>query len=192
MFLDGRSTAGEIFNPATTRTVGGIPVRDGYGFDPVTGLPIAGQANIIPANDPLRSADRCQACALDPASRPGGVWFIMRSQPSGNKFINPKTLFVRVDQAFGNNFNMSTSVNANTRPSLRQCANFSQGCNFTNPANYFGQGFFQDITTRTVHQQFNWIIKPNLFNHTTLSFDRWVLPATSGFRRPALGIAART
>ena len=47
--------AGEIFNPATTRTVSGIPVRDGYGFDPTTGLPIAGQANIIPANDPLRS-----------------------------------------------------------------------------------------------------------------------------------------
>ena len=98
-------------------------------------------------------------------------------QPSGNKWINPKTLFVRVDQAFGPHFNMSTSVNANTRPSLRQCANFSQGCNFTNPADYFGQGFYQDITTRTVHQQFNWIIRPNLFNHTTLSFDRWVLPA---------------
>ena len=98
-------------------------------------------------------------------------------QPSGNKFITPKTLFVRVDQAFGNNFNMSTSVNANTRPSLRQCASFSQGCNFTSPSTYFGEGFFQDITTRTVHQQFNWIIKPNLFNHTTLSFDRWVLPA---------------
>ena len=86
---------------------------------------------------------------------------------------------------------MSTSVNANTRPSLRQCANFSEGCNFTNPSTYFGQGFYQDITTRTVHQQFNWIIKPNLFNHTTLSFDRWVLPATPGLRGPALGIAPR-
>ena len=72
---------------------------------------------------------------------------------------------------------MSTSVNANTRPSLRQCASFNEGCNFTNPSTYFGEGFYQDITTRTVHQQFNWIIKPNLFNHTTLSFDRWVLPA---------------
>src|SRR6266513_3460458 len=46
---------GEVFNPATTRLVGGVPVRDGYGFDPVTGLPIAGQANIIPPTPPLRS-----------------------------------------------------------------------------------------------------------------------------------------
>ncbi len=43
---------GEIFNPDTTRTVNGVPVRDGYGFNPVTGLPTA-NANIIPANDPL-------------------------------------------------------------------------------------------------------------------------------------------
>ena len=38
----------EIFNPATTRTVNGSTVRDGFGFDPVTGLPIPGQANNIP------------------------------------------------------------------------------------------------------------------------------------------------
>lgn len=167
---------GEIYNPATTRTVGGIPVRDGYGFDPTTGLPIAGQANIIPATDPLRSLIAAKLAPLIPAPDQAGLVH-NAFQPSGNKYINPKTLFVRVDQAFGKNFNMSTSVNANTRPSLRQCANFSEGCNFTNPATYFGQGFYQDITTRTIHQQFNWIIKPNLFNHTTLSFDRWVLPA---------------
>lgn len=40
----------EIFDPATTRTVGGSVVRDGFGFNPVTGQPIAGQANIIPVN----------------------------------------------------------------------------------------------------------------------------------------------
>src|SRR5215472_5422436 len=58
--------AGEIFNPATSRTVGGIPVRDGYGFDPGTGLPISGRANIIPANDPLRSKIAAQLAPLIP------------------------------------------------------------------------------------------------------------------------------
>ena len=169
--------SGEIFNPATTTTVGGIPVRNGYGFDPVTGLPIAGQANIIPANDPLRSSIAAQLAALIPAPDIAGKLSNNSNQPSGNKYINPKTLFVRVDQAIGTNFSMSTSVNVNTRPSLRQCASFSKGCNFQSPSTYFGEGFYQDITTRTVHQQFNWVIKPNLFNHTTLSFDRWVLPA---------------
>lgn len=167
---------GEIYDPATSRTVNGVPVRDGFGFDPTTGSPIPGQANIIPANDPLRSQIAAKLVPLIPPPDISGLVHNAFA-PSGNKYIRPKTLFVRVDQAFGKNFNMSTSVNANTRPSLRQCANFSEGCNFTNPATYFGQGFYQDITTRTVHQQFNWIIKPNLFNHTTLSFDRWVLPA---------------
>ncbi|MGA7931617.1 MAG: carboxypeptidase-like regulatory domain-containing protein, partial [Candidatus Sulfotelmatobacter sp.] len=168
--------AGEIFDPSTTRTVNGIPVRDGFGFDPTTGLPISGQANIIPANDPYRSAIAAKLIPLiPPPDRPALVDNAF--EPSGNKYIAPKTLFVRVDQAFAAHFNMSTSVNANTRPSLRQCASFNDGCNFTNPSTYFGEGFYQDITTRTVHQQFNWIIKPNLFNHTTVSFDRWVLPA---------------
>jgi Carboxypeptidase regulatory-like domain len=172
---------GEIYDPSTTRTVtvgaNQFPVRDGFGFDPTTGLPIAGQANIIPAGDPLLSQISAKLVPLIPAPDLPNKLVDNAFQPSGNKYIRPKTLFVRVDQAFGPHFNMSTSVNANTRPSLRQCANFSEGCNFTNPATYFGQGFYQDITTRTVHQQFNWIIKPNLFNHTTLSFDRWVLPA---------------
>ncbi|MGH9350987.1 MAG: TonB-dependent receptor domain-containing protein [Terriglobia bacterium] len=42
---------GEIFNPATTRTLKGVEVRDGFGFDPTTGLPIPGQANVIPTAD---------------------------------------------------------------------------------------------------------------------------------------------
>jgi len=41
----------EIFNPATTRTVNGAVVRDGFGFNPGTGLPIPGQANTIPLAD---------------------------------------------------------------------------------------------------------------------------------------------
>jgi len=49
----------EVYNPATTQTVtantscgnapGTATVRNGFGFDPVTGLPIPGQANIIPS-----------------------------------------------------------------------------------------------------------------------------------------------
>ena len=40
----------EIYDPSTTQTLpSGSVVRNGFGFDPNTGLPIAGQANIIPA-----------------------------------------------------------------------------------------------------------------------------------------------
>ncbi|PYV27462.1 MAG: hypothetical protein DMG24_04615, partial [Acidobacteria bacterium] len=91
---------GEIFNPATTRTVSGVPVRDGYGFDPATGLPISGSANIIPASDPLRSGIAAKLAALIPAPDRPGLTFNSLA-PSGNKYINPKTLFVRVDQSIG-------------------------------------------------------------------------------------------
>lgn len=45
----------EIFDPNSTRQVGDTVVRNAFGFDPVTGLPIPGQANIIPASrfDPI-------------------------------------------------------------------------------------------------------------------------------------------
>ncbi|MBV9343276.1 MAG: TonB-dependent receptor, partial [Acidobacteria bacterium] len=40
----------EIYDPNTTQTLpGGSIVRNGFGFDPTTGQPIPGQANIIPA-----------------------------------------------------------------------------------------------------------------------------------------------
>jgi len=38
---------------------------------------------------------------------------------------------------------------------------------------YIGQGFFQRITNHFEHLQMNWVIKPNLFNHTTVAYDRW-------------------
>ncbi len=42
---------GEIFDPSTTRTVGGAEIRNGFGFDSITGQPIPGQANVIPSGD---------------------------------------------------------------------------------------------------------------------------------------------
>ena len=39
----------EVYDPSTTRTLSnGSVVRNGFGFNPNTGLPIAGQANIVP------------------------------------------------------------------------------------------------------------------------------------------------
>src|SRR5574341_2124511 len=52
---------GQIFNPATTRVVNGIPVRDPY------------PGNIIPANDPLRSRVAAQVAALLPQPDREGI-----------------------------------------------------------------------------------------------------------------------
>jgi hypothetical protein len=183
---------GEIFNPATTRLVGGVPVRDGYGFDPTTGLPIAGQANIIPANDPLRSSLATFTIpnipALDRTVCPdatGNLGTCVRANGFGgnsddNNKINVRTWLFRIDHTFNSKFSVSNTYYQNNRPRTAHCGG-PQGCTTVHngqtdsAANdtYIGQGFFQRITNHFEHVQMNWVIKPNLFNHTTLAYDRW-------------------
>jgi|SwirhisoilCB1_FD_contig_61_2673350_length_3824_multi_6_in_0_out_0_1 hypothetical protein len=172
---------GEIFNPATTRLVGGVPVRDGYGFDPVTGLPIAGQANIIPSNDPLWSP---MASAVIP-NIPALDRNTLRANGFGgssddNNKINVRTWLFRFDHQFNDKFSIANSYYENVRPRIAHCGG-PQGCNTINDGEtasaknntYIGQGFYQRITNHFDHLQMNWIIKPNVFNHTTLAYDRW-------------------
>jgi hypothetical protein len=174
---------GEIFNPATTRLVGGIPVRDGYGFDPVTGQPITGQANIIPSTDPLWSPVATAIIPLMPTLdrntlRQNGFG----GTSDDNNKINVRTWLLRIDHTFNNKFSISNTYYENIRPRTAHCGG-PQGCNTvhngqTDPqANdtYIGQGFFQRITNHFDHVQMNYVIKPNLFNHTTLAYDRWLM-----------------
>src|SRR5438093_6772198 len=183
---------GEIFNPSTTRLVNGVPVRDGYGFDPTTGLPIHGQANIIPANDPLRSSLAAFTIpnipALDRTVCPdatGNLGTCVRANGFGgnsddNNKINVRTWLFRIDHTFNSKFSVSNTYYQNNRPRTAHCGG-PQGCTTVHngqtdsAANdtYIGQGFFQRITNHFEHLQMNWIIKPNLFNHTTLAYDRW-------------------
>jgi hypothetical protein len=174
---------GEIYNPATTRLVGGKVVRDGYGFDSVTGLPIAGQANIIPTNDPLRSPVAAAVIPLMPALdrdtlRANGFG----GNSDDNNKINVRTWLLRMDYTINNKFSISNTYYENIRPRTAHCGG-PQGCNTehngqTDPAandTYIGQGFFQRITNHFDHVQMNYVIKPNLFNHTTLAYDRWLM-----------------
>ncbi len=176
---------GEIFNPATTRVVNGVPVRDGYGFDKVTGLPIAGQANIIPSNDPLLSKVAAQYVipnipALDrntllQPNEYGGT-------SDDNDKINVRTYLFRIDHTFNDKFSLAFTYYQNHRPRTAHCGG-PQGCNTqfngqTDSAKndtYIGQGFYQLITNHFAHMQFNWVLKPNVFNHTTIAYDRWVM-----------------
>lgn len=175
--------SGEIFNPATTRNApSGVPVRDGYGFDPTTGLPIPGQANIIPANDPLRSPLAAFTIpnipALDDATKLRQNGFGGNSDD--NNKINVRTWLFRIDHTFNNKFSVSNTYYQNNRPRTAHCGG-PQGCTTVHNGQtdsaqndtYIGQGFFQRITNHFEHVQMNWVIKPNLFNHTTLAYDRW-------------------
>jgi hypothetical protein len=176
---------GEIFNPATTRMVNGVPVRDGYGFDPVTGLPTS-NANIIPANDPLLLENKGAQYVnsiIPPLDR--NTLFTPNEfggTSDDNDKLNARTFLFRFDHVFNDKWSTSLTYFQNHRPRIAHCGG-PQGCNTENngesdpEANdtYLGQGFYQLITNHFIHLQINTVIKPNLFNHATLSYDRWVM-----------------
>src|SRR5215813_14507768 len=82
--LDRPIYKGEIFDPSTTRAgPGGVTVRDGYGFDTVTGLPIAGQANIIPSTSFSTVASRISALMVHPDR--AGVSGNVAGNPAGDQ-----------------------------------------------------------------------------------------------------------
>lgn len=163
---------GQIFNPATTRLVDGIPVRDPY------------PGNIIPEGDPLRSqvASRIVPLMVDP-DRPG-ISNNVAGNPAGDQTweIDARNLMFRIDHNFTPNVRASHSFYWNRRPSIRNCGEVA-GCTVQsdpesepqNNTDYYGNGFFQRISTHHAHQQFDWIIRDNLLNHSTVAYDRWFM-----------------
>jgi hypothetical protein len=175
---------GEVYNPATTRLVGGVPVRDGYGFDPITGLSQGpGVANVIPVSDPLRSSLATAVVPLIPgldANTPVGTPNGFGGNSDDNNKINVRTWLFRFDHTFNDKFSIANTYYENIRPRIAHCGG-PGGCTTTNDGetasaknnDYIGQGFYQRITNHFEHLQMNWVIKNNLFNHTTLAYDRW-------------------
>jgi Carboxypeptidase regulatory-like domain len=180
---------GQIFNPATTRQVTKGVV------DSITGLtasatgfvrdPFAG--NIIPANDPLRSSVAAKLIPLWPQPDRPGLAFNVAGNPAGDQtwILDAKTWLARIDHQFTPNFKMSHSFFLNERPSIRNCGGVG-GCNVRFDArqspekndDYIGDGFYQRIATRHAHQQFDWVIRNNLLNHSTIAYDRWYMGGT--------------
>jgi Carboxypeptidase regulatory-like domain len=176
--------AGEIFDPSTTRLVGGVPVRDPF------------PGNIIPASDPLRSAVAAKIAALMVSPDRPGTAFNVAGNPAGDQtwLLNARTIEFRVDHSFTPNFRMSESFYWGHRPSIRNCGEVA-GCNTqfdgaTSPQKnntYYGNGFYQRIATHHAHTQFDWIIRSNLINHTTIAYDRWFMggnPLSAGVGWP--------
>jgi Carboxypeptidase regulatory-like domain/TonB dependent receptor-like, beta-barrel len=175
---------GQIFNPATTRLINNIPVRDPY------------PGNIIPTNDPLRSAVASQISSLLVHPDRPGTAFNVAGNPSGDQtwILNARTILFRVDYNIKSNFRSSTSFYWNHRPSIRNCGEvagcFTEFNGETAPEKndtYYGNGFYQRIATHHLHQQFDWIITNTLLNHTTVAYDRWFMggnPLSAGVGWP--------
>jgi hypothetical protein len=163
---------GQIFDPATTRVVNGIPVRDPY------------PGNIIPAEDPLRSqvADPITSLMVRP-DRPG-LAFNVAGDPLGTQTweLDPRVVLARIDHNFTRNTRLSLSGFYNNRPRIALCGGVG-GCTTrfdgeTEPEkndDYIGSGMSQRIYTVHAHAQFDWIISNNLMSHSHASWDRWYM-----------------
>ena len=176
---------GEIFNPASTTLVGNVPVRDGIGFDPVTGLP-GPNANIITADPNANALWSSLATAVIPnipsldANTAIGTPNEFGGTSDDNNKINVRTWLLRFDHSFNDKFSISNTYYENVRPRIAHCGG-PGGCTTDHNGEtdsqqndtYIGQGFYQRITNHFEHLQMNWVIKNNLFNHTTLAYDRW-------------------
>lgn len=165
---------GEIFNPSTSRMVSGIPVRDGYGFDPGTGLPTA-TANMIPANDPSLSQISAKYVKLipEPATSLANQITNNYQTPANDSYIYDKTVIARIDHSFNGSFKSATTINWDTRPRITNCSQLGGCTSYPTPSQntYIGNGYFQRIRDTLVHQQFDWVIRPTIFNHTTIAYE---------------------
>ena len=108
---------GQIFNPATTRQVNGVNVRDPY------------PGNLIPATDPLRSQVAAKIAALMVHPDRPGTAFNVAGNPAGDQtwVLNARNMLGRLDHSFTPNFKVSASFYWNRRPSIRNCGETS-GC----------------------------------------------------------------
>jgi len=179
--------SGQIYNPnpATFTAVAGHTVTD-----PCTGSlinvpagfvrqPYAG--NIIPPSDPLLSSlGQFMVPNIPALDRNTLAVNGFGGSSDDNNKINVRTWLFRIDHTFNNKFSISNTYYQNNRPRIAHCGG-PEGCNTLHDGEtdsaandtYIGQGFFQRITNHFEHLQMNWVIKPNLFNHTTLAYDRW-------------------
>ncbi len=108
---------GQIFNPATTRLVNGIPVRDPY------------PNNFIPANDPLRSQVAARIVPLMVSTDRDTISNNVAGNPAGDQTweIDARNIMFRIDHNFNPNFRSSFSFYWNRRPSVRNCGEVA-GC----------------------------------------------------------------
>jgi hypothetical protein len=172
--------SGQIFNPATTRLVNGVPVRDPY------------PGNIIPANDPLRSQVAAKMIPLMAQPWRSGLSNNVGGNPNGDQtWIGDfRTIVFKVDHQITDKFKESTSFYWPARPAIRNCGEVL-GCTPTyDPqkySDYLGNGFLQRIATHHATQQFDYIINNHLLWHGTAAWDRWVMsgsPLSAGLDWP--------
>ncbi len=171
--------AGEIYDPATQRTVAaggadpvsgltntsgsGAIIRDGFGFDPATGQPIAGAANIISSNriSPVAS----KVFSYFPSPTLSGQQFgYTLNWPAASKFQHDVNIWgSKIDHVISEPHRISGEFMW-----LRD--NNPTGGGLPEPLGGGSLNLTQQDIARFSH---DWFIRPNLVNHWVAGYNRW-------------------
>jgi len=153
--------SGEIYDPSTTRTVAGSTVRDGFGFDATTGLPIAGQANVIPSGR-LNQLGLNFAALYPVVAIPGGGNYSVNA-PGSDRVDQTD---IRVDES------ISSKIQLFQRFSLSQDHRF-QAPVFSGLADggSYNTGN-RPLSTRGLVLGYTQTVTPNLVNSARIGFNR--------------------
>ncbi len=165
----GRSVLeGQVFDPASTRTVQGIPLRD----------PLPN--NTIPAAHPMRSGVASQVMRFVERPHRGGLEFNLQGNPFEGQFwsLNAPSHYFRLDHAFTSAFRSSFDFSRTSHPAVRNCGG-PRGCDsefdpVESPQRnrqYYGSGLYEDVTTHHVRLKLDWVGRSNLLNQTVIGYD---------------------
>ncbi len=162
--------AGQIFDPASTRTHRGVPARDAF------------PNNAIPKAHPMRSrvSSRVVPFMVEP-QRPG-LEFNVQGNPVGDQIwvLDAPSHFFRLDHSFTRGFRTATDFSRASHPAVRNCGG-AAGCRVSHDpsgrpeanADYYGTGVYEDVTTHHLRQRLVWAVAPNLLNQVTVGYDEF-------------------
>ncbi len=167
----GRSMyRGQIFDPASTRSAQGAPVRDPF------------VNNTVPLSHPMRSRVAAGVVPLMVQPQRPGLEFNVQGNPMGAQtwILDAPAHLVRVDHSFRENLRTSHVFSRTGHPAIRNCGGVG-GCRFSHDpvsspgsnTGYYGEGFVEKITTHQARQKFDWIVANNLLSHATISYDEF-------------------
>ena len=161
---------GQIYDPASTRVIRGMPVRE----------PFAN--NVIPAGHPMRSRVAASAMPLMVRPERPGIEFNVQGHTDGDQTwsLDSPSHHFRLDHSFEPSVRAALTFSRTSHPSVRNCGGVD-GCRASfdpvrDPelnADYLGSGIYEDITTHHVRQRLDWVASPDLLNQLTVGYDEF-------------------
>jgi hypothetical protein len=156
----------EIYDPTSTRRVAGGLVRDGFGFDPVTGLPIPGSANVIP--QAKWSTVSAKLLPLFPT--PINDHLVNNIEAySGNPTLYSTKISTKIDEMINDKHKLSAFFTYSYRKRLMA----RSGYYLPLPGIPLDQTKIQEIPARIFRLSDDWTISGRTVNHLGFGYNRF-------------------